>query len=158
MLVTYYVLTCKQQAAQQTHQGRDLQTTNSTADAPRKMVEPQTIPTPPTASGNTNILEPTVLPVTNSEADSTFAIASMLSPLGRFKRGNNDDAIPSLSSRDATDSRVDAERDVLLRSAVALSFSDLEDGFMYRGDDDILPWCLWMVDEEEICLLTVLIL
>ena len=53
---------------------------------PTNIAVPSTIPIPLTASGRTNILEPTVFPVTNREADNTFVMASIL--LGSLRLDN----------------------------------------------------------------------
>ena len=62
---------------------------------PTNIAVPSTIPIPLTASGRTNILEPTVFPVTNREADNTFVMASIL--LGSLRLDNKEDASSSVS-------------------------------------------------------------
>ena len=77
--------------------------------SPKNMAEPQIIPTPPTASGRTNILEPTVFPVMSSAADDTLVMASISTLL--FNCGNSEARSASLGklstpSSVATDSEV----------------------------------------------------
>jgi hypothetical protein len=100
------------------------------ARSPKKIADPHASPTPLTASGRTNMLDPTVLPVTRSDADNTGMTSSIrrLPPLatttttGRFMFDINESTTFSAAPRpsgkllpDSDDpSRVATDRDVLL--------------------------------------------
>ena len=92
------------------------------------------MPTFSTVSGRTNMDDPTVLPVTKSDADKTLLIVPMTSEFGfrAIVNGGSD-----LSSDGAMDCRVAADKDVFLRSEFLRmeSFSTVEDaGFIFRSN------------------------
>mmetsp|Transcript_7000 Transcript_7000/g.11232 ORF Transcript_7000/g.11232 Transcript_7000/m.11232 type:complete len:87 (+) Transcript_7000:1148-1408(+) len=78
---------------------------------PKNKLLPQTIPSPATASGRTNMLDPTVFPVINRDADNTLVMASILSlpMLGIFSCGN----MEARSALSGKPSSVDKYKDVM---------------------------------------------
>mmetsp|Transcript_385 Transcript_385/g.658 ORF Transcript_385/g.658 Transcript_385/m.658 type:complete len:366 (-) Transcript_385:212-1309(-) len=112
---------------------------------PIKSADPFISPTPPTASGSTNIDEPTVLPVISSDADTTLVAAStVFGPgVGISNRPNNEATVLSTSS---TESSVAASSSVLgtLLSPLLL-LKDFSDWPSRR--DRPLPSSLISIDE-----------